>query len=103
MSRRAEVIRRQCDNPRCRKWYDVLARLVRQGRGLHCHPACSRNHLTRFKWYVCLQCGLSFRRTRHQTRARKPKFCCALCYNHHRAVVQVDSDWRAFPLGTYHY
>ena len=98
MPRKAQIIRRQCNNPRCWNWYDVPARLVRQGRGLYCHRQCAWNSQSKFKWYVCLQCGAQFRRTRRATHGRKPKFCCPPCYRRHRKGIKIDEDWRTFPL-----
>lgn len=98
MSRRAEIVRRQCANPLCRKWFDVPMRLVRKGEGKYCHRQCGWQSRAKFKWYVCLQCGIHFRRARHQTRTREPKFCSWWCYTKHRLKVKLDEDWHTFPL-----
>ena len=98
MSRPAEIVRRQCANPHCRKWFDVPMRLVRAGRGRYCHRRCGWNSQAKFKWFVCLQCGREFRREKRIYRKRKPRFCCAACYQRHRKGIKIAEDWRTFPL-----
>ncbi len=98
MPRRAEIVTRQCANPRCRKWFDVPMRLVRKGEGKYCHRQCGWNVQAKSKWFVCEQCGCEFRRARRVYRKHKPKFCSQSCYQRHRRGVKTDEDWRTFPL-----
>ena len=93
-----ELVRRQCANPRCRRWYDARAWRIRQGQNLYCGRQCAHNAQAKFKWFVCLQCGLHFRRARAIYRRRPCKFCSQWCYEKHRLGVELDEDWRTFPL-----
>lgn len=92
------TIPRQCNNPLCRKWYDAIASLVAQGRGLYCHRACGWGSQRAFKWFCCLQCNLMFRREKRVYRKHPPKFCCFACYLRHRNKIKTLEDWRTFPL-----
>jgi len=92
------LIRRQCNNPKCRKWYDVPAWRVRQGRSLYCNRLCGWNAQAKFKWFVCLQCAASFRRPRSVYRKQACKFCSWWCYTKFRLRVKLDEDWRTTPF-----